>query len=274
MLVFRNGSSYDRFWNGRNQLTSIVTSVRNLTRYFLVSSRDAKDVSSEAENADTEAVIRLLMASLYAIKDHLRTDFTITTAGSATPPQFLRSSTQISETDPLSESMVSTLRPEYSGLLPPSHTNLEDQGLAMALQLSVGIEAYIRRGVIRGWWAPPQASYISGQLAALVSSYGTMETIRYTPIPIAHVIHARQVLALYLMVLPFAMVDEMGWWAVPVMGVIAFTLYGIEAIGGQLEDPFGYDKNDIKMDAIVEDARVECDALLAEWKNKDSKLFT
>lgn len=26
----------------------------------------------------------------------------------------------------------------------------------------------------------------------------------------------------------------------------AFTLYGIEAIGMQLEDPFGYDKNDIK----------------------------
>lgn len=28
--------------------------------------------------------------------------------------------------------------------------------------------------------------------------------------------------------------------------VSAFTLYGIEAIGIQLEDPFGYDKNDIK----------------------------
>lgn len=232
-----------------------------------------KDVSSTAEDADTETVVRLLIATLYAVKDHLRTDFSTIASAPGTPPSFLRSSTQISDTEPLSESMVSTLRPEYSGLLPPTHTNIEDQGLAMTLQLSVSIEAYIRRGVIRGWWAPPQASYISGQLANLISSYGTMETIRYTPIPIAHVIHARQVLALYLMVLPFAMVDEMGWWAVPVMGVIAFTLYGIEAIGGQLEDPFGYDKNDIKMDPIVEDARVECDALLMEWRDKNSRLF-
>ena len=34
----------------------------------------------------------------------------------------------------------------------------------------------------------------------------------------------------------------------------------------QLEDPFGYDRNDIKMDAIVEDIRLEIIVLLEEWK--------
>jgi len=168
---------------------------------------------------------------------------------------------------------LGTIRPEYHDLLPTTLSSLEDQGLAMPLQLSVTVEGFIRRGVIRGWWAPPQASYLDAQLAALISSYAHMETIRTTPIPVAHLIHARQVLALYLMVLPFAMVDEMVWWAVPVVALVAFTLYGIEGIGSQLEDPFGYDKNDIKMDAIVEDARVECDVLLEEWRNRDSILF-
>lgn len=50
------------------------------------------------------------------------------------------------------------------------------------------------------------------------------------------------------------------------VGLVAFTLYGIEGIGRQLEDPFGYDRNDIKMDAIVEDLRVEVEALLDEWR--------
>lgn len=50
------------------------------------------------------------------------------------------------------------------------------------------------------------------------------------------------------------------------MAIVAFTLYGIEGIGVQLEDPFGYDKNDIKMDGIVEDARQEVTVLLEEWK--------
>ena len=93
-----------------------------------------------------------------------------------------------------------------------------------------------------------------------------METIKLTPIPVAHLIHTRQVLALYVLVLPFGLVQNMGWWAVPVVGLVAFTLYGIEGIGRQLEDPFGYDRNDIKMDAIVEDLRVEVEALLHEWR--------
>lgn len=62
------------------------------------------------------------------------------------------------------------------------------------------------------------------------------------------------------------MVDEMGWWAVPIVTLIIFTLYGIEGIGSQLEDPFGYDRNDIKMDAIVDDEKVEIEVILGEWR--------
>jgi putative membrane protein len=58
----------------------------------------------------------------------------------------------------------------------------------------------------------------------------------------------------------------MGWWTVLMVGFVTFTLYGIEAIGVQLEDPFGYDKNDIKVDSIVEDLRVETMVMLEEWR--------
>jgi hypothetical protein len=47
---------------------------------------------------------------------------------------------------------------------------------------------------------------------------------------------------------------------------VTFTLYGIDGIGTQLEDPFGYDRNDIKMDAIIEDSRQEIMVVLNEWK--------
>ena len=62
------------------------------------------------------------------------------------------------------------------------------------------------------------------------------------------------------------MVDDMGWWAVCIISLVMFTLYGIEGIGSQLEDPFGYDKNDIKMDAIAEDGRSEIGVMLDEWR--------
>lgn len=48
--------------------------------------------------------------------------------------------------------------------------------------------------------------------------------------------------------------------------LVTFTLYGIEGIGSQLEDPFGFDRNDIKMDVLVEDIRTETTVLLEEWK--------
>lgn len=79
-------------------------------------------------------------------------------------------------------------------------------------------------------------------------------------------IHQKQVLALFGCVLPFALVDKMDYWAIPVVSLVMFTLYGIDGIGSQLEDPFGYDRNDIKMDYIVEDIRVEISVLLEEWK--------
>lgn len=47
---------------------------------------------------------------------------------------------------------------------------------------------------------------------------------------------------------------------------MTFTLYGIDGIGAQLEDPFGYDRNDIKLDAIVEDQRSEIETVLREWR--------
>lgn len=62
------------------------------------------------------------------------------------------------------------------------------------------------------------------------------------------------------------MVDELNWWSVPIVTLVIFTLYGIEGIGSQLEDPFGYDRNDIKMDAIVSDANVEIEVILDEWR--------
>lgn len=62
------------------------------------------------------------------------------------------------------------------------------------------------------------------------------------------------------------MVDEMGWWAIPIVSLVIFTLYGIEGIGSQLEDPFGYDRNDINMDALVGDTKTEIDVVLNEWR--------
>ena len=264
ILVFRNQTSYDRFWQGNQHLTSVETCIRNLTRSFLTCSYSTNGPSpTEAERADTEQTVRILLALIYAVKHHLRAEW-----GAGMVP-ILMPTHEVERRRRESHSMS---KAEYSELLPAGTRGYEDQGLGLLIQLSIEVEGYIKRGHDRGWFHSPQASQLSVQLNTLVAAYGSMETIHLTPLPVAYLIHSRQVLALFGCVLPFALVREMGWWTVLLVAFITFTLYGIEAIGAQLEDPFGYDRNDIKVDAIVEDLRVETSVLLAEWQ-RGSEMF-
>ncbi|KAF1837725.1 UPF0187-domain-containing protein [Decorospora gaudefroyi] len=313
MLVFRNSTGYDRFWTGRNCLATIGTSVRNLARISLVNSHDREGRCSDEEKHDTERIVRVLIAVLYAIKHNLRAEFNIPPASMAYLPRrqpspyprslpvsrrpsyidrtpsftfsFPQTPTHTNSTSPTTTTTTTPLLPhtptpkcqngdgttptkkdEYISLLPAGLMGYEDQGLGLPLQLTILIEGYIRRGHDRGWFHAPLSSQMTVQLNTLVSAYGTMETIRSTPIPVAHLIHQKQVLALFSCVLPFAIVDDYRWWSVLVVAIVAFTLYGIEGIGVHLDDPFGYDKNDIKMDGIIEDTRQEVMVLLEEWK--------
>ncbi|KAL8940018.1 MAG: hypothetical protein Q9216_003041 [Gyalolechia sp. 2 TL-2023] len=245
--VFRNQTSYNRFWDGRNYLTVIITSVRNLTRSFLANSHR----SPLGDRVETERIVRVLIAILYATKNHLRASW----GADIIPGTAINPSTG-----------NASMTPEYSELLPKGLYGCDDRGLGLVLQLTFFVEQYIKRGYDQGWYHAPQASQMQVQLNGMVDAYGRMETIRLTPIPIAHLIHQKQVLALFGCVLPFALVDKIDYWAIPVVSLVMFTLYGIDGIGSQLEDPFGYDRNDIKMDFIVEDIRAEISVLLEEWK--------
>jgi ion channel-forming bestrophin family protein len=256
MLVFRNQTSWNRFWDGRMNCTAITTSVRNLARIFLTCS-NLKDSHLDAtEQADIDRTIRILVALPFAVKNHLRAEW-----GAAFAPMASKDIEQGA-----AYNVTPRLNPDYENLLPAGVQGHEHEGLGLPLQLTFMIEAFIVRGAERGWFSAPQASQLSVQVNSIIAAYGKMETIRITPMPIAHLIHQKQVLALFCCVLPFAMVDEMGWWTILVVTLVTFTLYGIEGIGCQLEDPFGHDRNDIKMDAIVEDTKIEVFTLLDEWK--------
>ena len=169
MLVFRNQTSYERFWTGRNYLTQICTSVRNLTRGILCSSQTPSVIPAATDRAQTERVVRILIALLYSVKNHLRAEWGAATASTRPQPLGLRSQTC-----------------EYSNLLPEGLRVFEEHGLGLPLELTFFVERYIGKATEKGWFNAPQASQLQAQLNALVDAYGRMETIRLTPLPIAH----------------------------------------------------------------------------------------
>jgi ion channel-forming bestrophin family protein len=87
-------------------------------------------------------------------------------------------------------------------------------------------------------------------LNGMVDMLGACERILRTPIPLAYAIHLKQLLLIYCVLLPFQIVDELKWLTAPSMMLISFTLFGIEAIGMEIENPFGSDPNDLPLDTI------------------------
>ena len=49
--------------------------------------------------------------------------------------------------------------------------------------------------------------------------------------------YRKQGVILYIFFLPFALVDSLAWLVTPIVALVSFTLFGIEAIGAEIENP-------------------------------------
>jgi putative membrane protein len=86
----------------------------------------------------------------------------------------------------------------------------------------------------------------------LIDYLGGCERIRKTPLPFAYVVHLRRALVIYCFTLPFALVDSFGWFTALDVLFVAYTFFGIEEIGVEIEGPFGDDANDLPMSDICQ----------------------
>ncbi|KAJ7921179.1 UPF0187-domain-containing protein [Mycena leptocephala] len=83
-------------------------------------------------------------------------------------------------------------------------------------------------------------------------SLTTLEHILTTPLPFVYSVHIR-VVWLYLFLLPLQLVGEFGWHTVPAVAIGAFIYLGFVAAGDEIEQPFGYDDNDLDLDMFCRD---------------------
>ena len=88
------------------------------------------------------------------------------------------------------------------------------------------------------------------------------ERILKTPVPLAYTIHLKQLLLIFCFLLPFQLVGQMGWWTGPTVALISFTLLGVEAIGMEIENPFGYDANDLPLDTICAQIKRDIESIM------------
>lgn len=130
--------------------------------------------------------------------------------------------------------------------------------LAIARRMSADIAGARRRGLVDGY----AHMTLDQNVQLLVDYMGACERIHKTPLPFAYVVHLRRALFLYCLSLPFALVAAFGWWTIPVTFAVAYILFGIEEIGVEIEDPFGYDPNDLPLDLIGQRIANDADAIV------------
>ncbi|KAF7297823.1 hypothetical protein MKEN_01406100 [Mycena kentingensis (nom. inval.)] len=118
----------------------------------------------------------------------------------------------------------------------------------LPLEISLYLSSYISALQQRKQTDVPTINTLLASLNQLVDALTGLERILTTPVPYSYSIHLWVVVTLYCLALPSQIVSTMGYVTIPATILIAFVFFGFMVAGEEIENPFGYDKNDLNLD--------------------------
>ncbi|WP_066342107.1 bestrophin family protein [Azohydromonas lata] len=229
-LGFRINASYDRYWEARKLWGGVLIETRNLARQALtVIAPAVRAVPGPADAEPTPAAPGDVEADVRA--------FVLGLAGFAV-------------------SMRNQLRvmPADSGLhaLLPAALVARLPGLRHAPQ---GVGLWLGRQ-LQDWRAqerlqPALAMVMEQSLDRLMGLLGGCERIAGTPLPFTYSVILHRSAYCYCFLLPFGLVDSIGWMTPLVVGFVSYTFFALESLSDEIEEPFGVQPNDLALDAMV-----------------------
>lgn len=231
-LGFRNNSAYDRFWEGRKLWGELVLRCRNLARQCIGLVDDpAPALSSNGVQDIRVRMIWRAIAFVQVLRDRLRGQ-------------------------PTSADVASLLTPaEYAEL--QQAANKPD-----FLMLHMGRD--LQRCVKERRIDPCLAASIDGTLSAMTAAAASCERIKNTPIPYSYTLLLHRTAYLYCFLLPFGLVDSIGFMTPFVVAIVAYTFFGLDELGEELEEPFGLAPNDLPLDAMCRAIEIDLRSALRD----------
>ncbi|KAI9291994.1 UPF0187-domain-containing protein [Neoconidiobolus thromboides FSU 785] len=220
----------------------MTTAIRNLVRILLVN----VPTNNDQEYLEKMSVMDLLIAYPISVKHYLReehgSDYSDMRERLKYIPEY---------------SIPSALN--SSGNQARRSINL-DKGTNLPLDIKMYLSSFIKHQQDLGNLSVPVATQLLNNLTILVDCLNGFERILRTPIPLAYSIHLSQIVWAYCLFLPFqlmgtparvvgsAVIKGYSWGTIPVMCMLTFTFFGVINIGEEIENPFGYDRNDLPLD--------------------------
>ncbi|MVT10101.1 bestrophin family protein [Chitinophaga tropicalis] len=96
---------------------------------------------------------------------------------------------------------------------------------------------------------------LNPELQSFTDICGACERIRNTPIPFSYSVFIKKFIFFFVMTLPIGYVFSLHYLIIPVVVFIFYVLASLELIAEEIEDPFGFDANDLPTDTISANIR-------------------
>ena len=210
-LGFYNNASYDRFWEGRKLWGSLLNTTRSLARQALT-------LSGHPDGAPEIAhFVRLLVAFTYALKHQLR------------------------HTDAAAD---------LSRLLPVPLAGAVQAATFKPIRLLLEMGCWVQQGKEAGQLNTTTQLAFDHNFNHLSDIVGGCERLAGTPIPYTYSVLLHRTVYLYCFLLPFGLVDSIGWMTPVIMAVVGYTFMALDAILHEIEEPFGLEPNDLALNAM------------------------
>jgi putative membrane protein len=189
LLVFRTNSSYDKFWEGRKNWGAIILGSRDFARNTLI----------HIHPSCHEHIGKLLVAFAISLKQHLHGDDII------------------SELEPYIDD-----KEGLKSVADCKNRPFRILSILHKLVFEKVLEKY------EPMCAIPHQSSFERSIEHMGASVTACERIVNQPIPLIYYRHTSRFLTLYLMTLPMALVQSLGWLVIPVMAFVSWSFVSIQ----------------------------------------------
>ena len=210
-LAFYNNAAYDRYWEARKLWGALLNDTRSLCRQAFTLTH------YRADDKEPVHFTHLLIAFTFALKHQLR------------------------KTNPL---------PDMERLLPQPLATLVSEARFTPMMLLQEMGRWLQEAKQIGMTDSITLTAFDTNLNGLSNIAGGCERIAGTPIPFTYQLLLHRTVYVYCFLLPFGLVDSIGWMT-PVMTIfIAYTFMALDSIITEIEEPFGTAPNDLALNAM------------------------
>jgi putative membrane protein len=231
IVAFRNQSSYARWWEARTLWGALVNNSRSWARQVTTVMMPLNDAEAVELKECQRRMVYHEIAYVIALRQHLR---------GLEPWEEL--------TPLLSERELTELR--------------DQKNVPLAIQQQMG--AMLRHCQLRGWIDAMHWRALDNNLDDLVDAQGGAERIKNTPMPKQYDYFPQLFVQIYCLLLPLALVTNMGWYTPLGSTLVGFIFLALDKIGRDLEDPFENTIYDVPLTAITTTIEINLRQLLGE----------